>query len=106
LAKAVQSGTGTTGAFRRDVELKGSIQCDTPLTSEVAKLPCVYYSMYVTREYDEVYTETNPDTKQPERKTRRKSDTVASNTRILGNRRQRPGPGKTGGSQCGGRAGG
>lgn len=81
LAKAVQSGTGATGAFRRDVELKGSVQCDTPLTSEVAKLPCAYYSMYVTREYDEVYTETNPDTKQPERKTRRKSDTVASNTR-------------------------
>lgn len=83
LAKAVQSGTGTTGAFRRDVELKGSIQCDTPLTSEVANLPCVYYSMYVTREYDEVYTETNPDTKQQERKTRRKSETVASNTRSI-----------------------
>jgi hypothetical protein len=33
------------------VEVKGTLRCDEPLTSEMAKKTCAYYSSTVTREY-------------------------------------------------------
>ncbi len=35
------------------VELKGIVRCATPLTSEIAGLPCVYVRSVTTREYEE-----------------------------------------------------
>ena len=33
------------------VEVKGTLRCDEPLTSEMAEKTCAYYSSPVTREY-------------------------------------------------------
>ena len=33
------------------VEVKGTLRCDEPLTSEMAEKTCAYYSSTVTREY-------------------------------------------------------
>lgn len=81
-AKAIADRMGQPGHFRRLVELKGVIKCDNPLISEVAKQKCVYYSMSVTRQYEETYEETDAQGKVV-RKTRKKTDTVASNTQSL-----------------------
>src|SRR5215213_1609583 len=33
------------------VEVKGTLRCEEPLTSEMAERPCAYYSSTLTREY-------------------------------------------------------
>lgn len=78
--KAITERMGKAGSFRRLVELKGVIKCDSPLTSEVAKQKCVYYTMTVTRKTEEDYEEKDAKTGQSVRKTRQKTDTVASNS--------------------------
>jgi hypothetical protein len=71
------------GSFGQVAEVKGVIECEQPLESEIAKQPCVYYSMAVTRKWEEEYTEKNSQTGKMERKTRQGSDTVSSNTRSV-----------------------
>jgi hypothetical protein len=72
-----------TGSFEQEAEIKGVIECDNPLESEIDKQPCVYYSMSVTRKWEEEYYEKNEETGQNERKIRKGSDTVSSNTRSV-----------------------
>ncbi len=81
LAKAVAAEIGA-GSFARKVEAKGVIECERPLVSELAGIPCVRYAMRVTREWEETYWEKD-DKGQNQRKTRRGSETVASNTRTV-----------------------
>lgn len=69
------------GGFTEVVELKGAIECDSPLTSELAKEECVYYAMEVIRKYDETYYETDSKTNERVEKTREGTETVASNKR-------------------------
>ncbi len=78
-AKGVAQEIGA-GSFNQFVEIKGTIVCDTPLTSELAKLPCVHYSMTVTREWEETYWDKDSEGRSVQR-TRRGSDIVASNSR-------------------------
>jgi len=59
------------------VELKGTLRCDEPLTSEMAEHTCAYYLSQVIREYEE--TDRDPDGDQ---RTHRRSEVVASNERI------------------------
>lgn len=80
LCNSVSSEIGK-GSFEEIAEIKGVIECDNPIESEIAKQACVYYSAAVTRKYEEEYYETNPQTKQRERKIRQGSDTVSSNSR-------------------------
>ncbi len=83
LAKAadyVAERLGEKGSFRQVAEVKGRVRCDSPLTSEIAGQPCVYYAMSVTREYEERYWDTDPQTKRRVQRTRRASETVASNS--------------------------
>lgn len=68
------------GFFNQVTEVKGTIVCDHPLTSELAQTPCVYYSMTVTHEYEEDYWDTDANGNK-EQKTRTGRDTVASNSR-------------------------
>lgn len=68
------------GSFNQITEVKGKSVCENPLTSELAQKECVYYSMRITREYDEDYWETDSEGRRT-RRTRRGSDTVASNVR-------------------------
>jgi E3 ubiquitin ligase len=56
------------------VEVKGTLRCESPLESEMAGRTCAYYLSRVLREYEE--TERDPD---GDLKTRRRSETVASN---------------------------
>ncbi|MHB1133503.1 MAG: E3 ubiquitin ligase family protein [Chloroflexota bacterium] len=80
LGSYVRAGLDGHTAFSRVCKLQGVVGCDSPLTSEVAQQPCVYYSMSVTREYEETYTETDNQGRQQQR-TRNGSETVAHNSR-------------------------
>jgi len=82
LANDVRESMGQTGGFNKIVEVKGTVQTSQPLTSELAKQQCAAYRTDVSREYEETYYDTNPQTKQRERKTRRGSESVSSNGRI------------------------
>jgi hypothetical protein len=55
------------------VEVKGTIRCDTPLTSQHAQKPCIWYSSSVTREYEEQTRDS-----KGELQTSRGSETVSS----------------------------
>jgi hypothetical protein len=68
------------GSFNQVTEVKGKSVCDNPITSELAQRECVYYSMRITREYEEDYWDTDSQGRRT-RRTRRGSDTVASNVR-------------------------
>jgi hypothetical protein len=78
-AKGVAEEIGP-GSFRQLTELKGNVECDNPITSELAKQECVYYHMNVSREWEETYWETDSEGRE-QRRTRRGSDVMASNTR-------------------------
>ena len=79
LAQSVAKEIGA-GSFAEVTELKGTIRADHPLVSELAQLECVYYSMRVSREYEETYWDTDPKGNRV-RKTRRGSEVVSQNTR-------------------------
>lgn len=70
------------GSFRDTVEVRGKPQIDTPLRAELSGSPCLYYSVSITREYEETYTERDSEGKS-QTKTRRGSDTISSNTRSV-----------------------
>ncbi len=59
------------------VELKGTLRCDEPLTSEMAEQTCAYYLSQVIREYEETERDSDGDLT-----TRRRSEVVASNERF------------------------
>ena len=80
LAEHVGHELGETGSFVQVAEVKGLVKCDGPLTSEIAKQPCVYYASSVSREYEETYWETDSETKQQVQRTRRGSENVAGNS--------------------------
>jgi hypothetical protein len=71
------------GSFEQVAEVKGVIECDNPIESEIDKQPCVYYNMSVTRRWEEEYYEKNQETGQNERKIRKGSDIVSSNIRSV-----------------------
>jgi hypothetical protein len=68
------------GSFNQITEVKGKAVCDSPLTSELAKVQCVYYSMNVAREYEETYWDTDANGNRVQQ-IRRSSENVAHNTR-------------------------
>jgi hypothetical protein len=79
LAAAVAKDIGA-GSFNQVTEVKGTIECADPLVSELSQTRCVYYTMSVNREYEETYWE-NDDKGNRVQRTRRGSESVASNTR-------------------------
>ena len=79
LAESVAKDIGA-GSFAEVAEVKGTVRCDAPLTSELANAQCVYYSMHVTREYEETYWDTDSKGNRVQ-KHRRGSETVSQNTR-------------------------
>jgi E3 Ubiquitin ligase len=79
-AGAVPAEMGS-GAFAELTEVKGIVRCDAPLTSKLANIPCVYYHMTVTRQYEETYREQDQHGKMVAR-TRQGSHEVASHTRL------------------------
>ena len=81
LASSVAKEIGA-GSFNQIAEVKGTVECASPLESELSKTACVYYSMSVTREYEETYWENDQNNNRVQ-KTRRGSESVASNTRSV-----------------------
>jgi len=81
LAASVAKEIGA-GSFNQIAEVKGTIECDDPLESELSQTRCVHYSMQVTREYEETYWETD-DKGNRQQKTRRGSEAMANNTRSV-----------------------
>lgn len=82
-AEYVAERLGERGSFKQVAEVKGILKCDNPLRSEIAQEPCAYYSMTVTREYEESYWTTDSQTKRRVRRTRRGSDVVSQNSQRI-----------------------
>jgi hypothetical protein len=78
--KDVTEGMGERGSYSKYTEVKGRVVCENPITSELANARCVYYTMSITRKWEEEYWETDSEGRQ-QRRTRQGTDTVASNTR-------------------------
>lgn len=57
------------------VEVKGTVRCDAPLTSEYADKACVWYSARVIREYEKRERDSDGDMR-----TSRTNETISSNT--------------------------
>ena len=55
-------------------EVKGTLQCESPIISEMADKQCAYYISKVIREYQETRRDSDGD-----RKTTRRSEVIASN---------------------------
>jgi len=68
------------GSYTKVAELKGVVECGSPLTAEMSGTACVWYRSTVTREYEESYTERDSDGKT-RTGTRRGSETVSANER-------------------------
>jgi hypothetical protein len=81
LADSVAKEIGA-GSFNQVTEVKGTIECDAPLTGELSGVPCVHYAMSVTREWEETAWKTDSQGRRTE-ETRKGSDTVASNSRSV-----------------------
>ncbi|MBN1412492.1 MAG: E3 ubiquitin ligase family protein [Spirochaetales bacterium] len=79
-ANDVKEGLGEAGSFNKLAEVKGRVVCDNPVTSELAQVKCVYYTMQITRKWEETYWDTDPNGNQVQR-TREGTDTVAHNSR-------------------------
>jgi len=82
LCQGVASEIGK-GSFEEVAEVKGVIECEQPIESEIEKQSCVYYSMRVTRKWEEEYYEKDEESGRNVKKTRQGSDTVSSNTRSI-----------------------
>lgn len=79
LADSVAKEIGA-GSFNQVTEVKGTSECDVPLTGELSGTACVHYAMSVVREWEETAWKTDANGNRTQ-ETRRGSDTVASNAR-------------------------
>jgi len=79
LADSVAKEIGA-GSFNQVTEVKGAVECDSPLTGELSGKPCVHYAMSVVREWEETVWKTDSQGRRTQ-ETHKGSDTVASNTR-------------------------
>lgn len=70
------------GNWREYVKVRGKVKCDEPLTSPLAEKNCVYYSMSVSREYEETVTNTDEDGNTT-RETERNSETLSSDDQSI-----------------------
>lgn len=68
------------GSFTKVAELKGTVECSSPLIAEMSGTSCVWYRSTVTREYEEPYTDRDSDGKSRSG-TRRGSENVSTNER-------------------------
>lgn len=68
------------GSFSQVAEIKGTVECATPLTSELSGTACVWFRSTVTREYEEQHTERDSEG-HTRTVTRRGSENVSTNER-------------------------
>ncbi len=70
------------GSFSQIAEVKGIGSSDSPLSAELSGTPCLYYTMSVSRQYEERRTVTDSEGRR-RTETHRGSEVVASNTRSV-----------------------
>jgi len=80
-ASSVGSEIGK-GSFSQIVEVKGVGSCESPLSAELSGTPCLYYTMSVIRQYEELRTVTDSEGRR-KTETYRGSETIASNSRSI-----------------------
>lgn len=78
LSHRIGNERGSAGAFQEQVEVKGFIRSNNPMTAQLSERPCVYSKMRVVEKYEETYYEEDEDGNR-ESKTRRDSTTLADN---------------------------
>ena len=81
LQKAVAGEIGP-GGFNHPAEVKGTVECETPLTAELSEQLCIWYQMKVEERYEETYQERDSEGHMHTR-TRTGTTTVASNTQSV-----------------------
>ena len=81
LQQAVADEIGP-GGFNQLAEIKGVVECTSPLTAELSEQPCVWYSMSVQERYEETYQERDAEGRT-RTGTRTATTTVASNTQAV-----------------------
>ena len=59
--KEVAQELGNSGAWREQVEVKGYVVCDEPLTAQLSERPCVYFHTVINEEYEETKEETDEE---------------------------------------------
>lgn len=79
-AEYVTERLGEPGSFSRVTGVRGIIGAEQPLVSELSGQRCVYYSMQVSREYEEVPVRGDGRVGRP----KRRSETVANNSQVIG----------------------
>jgi hypothetical protein len=79
LSQTIVAELGNRGAFKEQVEVKGTIHCSNPLTAQLSERPCVYYQAMVQEKYEETYYETDSDGNR-QRKTRTGYTSLANNS--------------------------
>jgi hypothetical protein len=80
IAESVSQALVETGNYSQLAEVSGVIRCDEPLTSEIARQPCVYYDAQVSREYEETRHPAGRHARRRSARTRRGSELVSSNS--------------------------
>jgi len=76
LQKTISSEMGSSGSFRQLAEVRGKIECPSPLSAEISKEKCAYYISDVDIEYEETYYEEDHQSKRQVLKTRRASENI------------------------------
>ncbi|NES81622.1 MAG: hypothetical protein F6K10_09555 [Moorea sp. SIO2B7] len=74
ISYSIKNELGIAGAFKEQVEIKGIIHSNNPITAELSKRPCVYARTQVMEKYKKTYYDDG------ERKTREGFNTLADNT--------------------------
>lgn len=77
LQKSIAEEIGA-GSFRQMAEVKGRVECPSPIVSEMTRTKCVGCRSEVVREYEETYYEKD-DKGNRQMRTRRGSDTMSDN---------------------------
>jgi hypothetical protein len=70
------------GSFNKLTEVKGQVECASPLRAEISEEACVWYRSTVTREYEEHYQEKDSEGRS-RTGTRRGSEVVSKNERSV-----------------------
>lgn len=52
ISEEVAEGLGNTGYFRQQAEVKGTIQCENPLTANLSHESCIYYQTVINERYE------------------------------------------------------
>ena len=70
------------GSLNQQAEIKGMVECPSPLKAEMSGIDCVWYKSSLSREYEESYTEKD-SSGNTRHATRRGSEVLSTNERRL-----------------------